>query len=289
MKIIYDIDSNLFKTKQEDDYLESLKEVITESGHSYHVIDMKSLIDDYTPDNNYIHFPWGSHWFIRQIESLYKFYECRYYVDRTMENYKVSTFTNYYDKFMLNDSNDLLFQPYWQFKKEWQENRDYVLMEDLFIRPDSGSKSFAGQVISNDVNNAHDTYEQFINTRDQIDKINPQEIIVTASVKDIQKEWRLFVSNGKVITGSTYSHIDDPEQISNKDLDKIKPYMENILLDGWQPDPTFMMDIGLVYIPETDDYQYRIIEFNATNTSYWYRLNPSMMIEELNKVILDSF
>ena len=68
----------------------------------------------------------------------------------------------------------------------------------VFIRPDSGEKDFTGKVVE------RDTFKGWAELIGSYVEVSPDTLCVVSSPVEIQKELRLVVSHGKVVTGSTY-------------------------------------------------------------------------------------
>lgn len=76
--------------------------------------------------------------------------------------------------------------------------------EEMFIRPTLDSKSFSGTVMSGD---DFQTWQEKVIQLGQDDEqptIRPSTMVCYAPVKQIMREWRFFVVDQKVITGSLY-------------------------------------------------------------------------------------
>lgn len=97
----------------------------------------------------------------------------------------------------------------------------------VFVRPDSGTKPFTGQVIS-DCNEL----EQIIQ------RIGQEELVVVSTPKEITMEWRFVVCQGNVVTGSQYL----PEEHMNIPI-CVWRFAQQIASESWQPDMCYTMDI----------------------------------------------
>jgi hypothetical protein len=127
-------------------------------------------------------------------------------------------------------------------------------LSKFFIRPLEDNKAFDGAVIDREM------LESW--------KRDPKKIymhhmpVVVSSVKEIYREYRLFVVNRKVITGSVYKVAGRP-YISEFIEDYVIDYV-NEVIKKWTPVDSFVIDIGLT------DQGLKVIEFNNINSSGFY-------------------
>ena len=114
----------------------------------------------------------------------------------TYTNSKYYDCSNYYPAFgnyLLNQDylmipkGDVIRQKEWIYYLEGEKN-------EVFIRPERGGKTFTGKSISKE------NLEDHINSLN----INDKDLCVISSPKEVYKEWRFLVVDGKIITGSQY-------------------------------------------------------------------------------------
>lgn len=131
---------------------------------------------------------------------------------------------------------------------------------NLFVKPPDDLKAFTG----------------FVATRDELDGLIKKhevrgeefpERIVIAPVAEVDAEWRLFVVDGEVITGSQYRPGGDPEL----PVDLLE--FARGLISQWTPAPVFVLDIGRV------DSGWKVIECNCFNWSRFYESNVPRIVE----------
>lgn len=144
----------------------------------------------------------------------------------------------------------------------------------FFIRPIHDTKSFTGQVMD---------WHSFCEWRDRIRELSPEdnstvtldtEVLVNTT-KDIYREYRLWIVNKNVVTGSLYK------------IGTIKRYEENIdsnviefannMAQLWSPIDAYVMDVAL-----TED-GYKIIEVNCLNSSGFYAGNMNKLVAALEE------
>ncbi|MFZ6681682.1 ATP-grasp domain-containing protein [Undibacterium sp. Tian12W] len=131
---------------------------------------------------------------------------------------------------------------------------DTARYKQFFIRPMEDNKAFDGTVIDN---------EMLADWRSDPEKSNLLELDVMVSpVKDIYREYRLFVVNGRVVTGSLYKMAGRPQVSADLD-DEVLAYAQTVV-SKWTPAQAFVMDVCL------SEDGYKVIEFNNINSSGFY-------------------
>jgi hypothetical protein len=159
-------------------------------------------------------------------------------------------------------------------------NDGYVYSEicnfynEFFIRPDADTKSFSGMVIN---------IEEFIKWCDKVEALEVDSFaptvtldteIIISSLKVIQQEFRLFVIDGEIITGSQYKLGDRVVSEPLIDNEVIRYARGNI--ERWCPDRFFAMDIAL-----TPD-GFKIIEINCGTSSGYYGSDIFKLVRALD-------
>lgn len=143
-----------------------------------------------------------------------------------------------------------------------------------FTRPCEDLKQYSGQVIE-----AEDCCNWL---KDAIQcessgsyKLEPDTEIILCQPKNIQAEWRWFVVNGQVVSGSMYRFKGQLQK-----AEELDPYVireAQYFADDWLPHRNCVMDLALV------DGEMKVIEFNTINSSGFYDHNVEMIISELWK------
>jgi hypothetical protein len=145
----------------------------------------------------------------------------------------------------------------------------------IFIRPDSGRKSFSGQLLSfGDIK------------RYQLAKDCGDEAwVCVATAKKIVKEWRVLIVDKEVVTACRYRRNGMLEMVKEFPP-SVREQAEFIAGCDWQPDIAYMLDIGLVIKPDSDSTgdELRIIEANPFSTSDLYCMDYEKVIDALNRV-----
>lgn len=134
---------------------------------------------------------------------------------------------------------------------------------EWFVRPSEDLKQFSGQVM-----NAKDCAEwlkdRMLCASSGSYQLSKDTMIVLAEPKTILAEWRWFIVDGKVISGSLYRKEGQLYKKRETDIDII--ILAQQLADGWLPSPCCVMDTAI--IEESSDT--KIVEFNCINASGFY-------------------
>lgn len=148
--------------------------------------------------------------------------------------------------------------------------------ELFFIRPDRDLKEFAGEVIS---------FGDFTAWQSKISAggylLGPDCKILVSEPVGISNEWRLFIVDGKVITGSHYRSYfrldvnpDVPDEVISfaEDMAKI-----------WTPSPVFVMDVG-----KSGEGLY-VIEANCFNSSGFYAADIKALVASITEYVKKTY
>lgn len=144
-------------------------------------------------------------------------------------------------------------------------------MTKVFARPSEDTKYFAGQVFERD--NFCFWLEEVKKISDP-ETLSPNTSIIVSNVVDIDCEFRLFVIDGKIITGSLYKTKN--QVIYSPYIDKEALDYAKEMLKIWQPDRAFVLDIALT--PKGP----KIIEINNINSSGFYASDIPKIIESVD-------
>lgn len=130
-----------------------------------------------------------------------------------------------------------------------------------FVRPSYDLKQFSGQVIG-----ARECYDWF---KDMLEcetsgsyKLEPDTEIVLCEPQNLDAEWRWFIVDGRIVSGSIYRVHNQLRGI--RELDETVIAEAQKLANGWLPARCVVMDIALV------NNELKVIEFNCINSSGFY-------------------
>lgn len=132
----------------------------------------------------------------------------------------------------------------------------------VFVRPDRDNKAFNGQLVRE---------EEILVFSGKVHGTDLDgEPIMISSPRNIEKEWRLWVLDGKIVSGSQYrrrSRLDISTGYPVELIDMVKG-----LCNLYSPSRVFVMDFGL--------YQgdYKVIEIGCFNSAGFYAANIESII-----------
>jgi hypothetical protein len=164
---------------------------------------------------------------------------------------------------------DAIWLPWGSIVKKKKMLAD-IFGKHLFIRPDSGFKSFTG------FNVKIDDLETEFAARQQTENTDPYEMCLIAKGKPIIGEYRMVVCNGRVITGSQYRW-DDKLDVRIDVHHEAWAMAEQVASHSWQLDTCYVVDIFL------GEHGPRIGEFNSFSSSGLYNCDLDAIVKSLSQ------
>ncbi|MGN4128096.1 ATP-grasp domain-containing protein [Lysinibacillus sphaericus] len=146
----------------------------------------------------------------------------------------------------------------------------YPIAEKFFIRPTGNTKLFSGMTV---------TKKDFLDWQERENKEGSPYIgqaLMIAPLQRIKVEYRFFVVNQKVITGSSYK-VGNKLDSSRKPSAEIVRYAEQIV-DKFQLAKAFVIDVA-----ETDK-GLKVVEYNNINTSGLYGCDEVAFVRAINEL-----
>lgn len=254
------------KTLAGEQTLKALTEAIDDNGSEYQLIEVVPFDTEvrYTPADQARPVIYGSSTFM--FGSLKHPYlkDGVFYDDDTFSMMK---YLKHWGSYMLNADGDIVAAG--AIGTLAFEDTDIV-----FVRPDSDSKSFAG-----DVYEFGDLKRRF----GALDGHNPfldqDSLVLLAKPKRIEKEWRSFIVSGKVVSASRY-RIDGRLAVDGDDIpDEMIAFCE-AMYQVYHPHEVFVMDVALY------QGQYKIIECNCFNGSGVYAHDWRQIVKAVEAYIV---
>jgi hypothetical protein len=157
---------------------------------------------------------------------------------------------------------------------------EVVRFEDIkftgkkFIRPVDDLKLFAGMVVDSD--NFTEWQDKVVMYDDGM--VTKNTLCVVSDTKTIVREYRFFVVDGKVVTGSQYK-LGNRLYFKTLDPSWFEWVYVQRKVDQWQPDRGFVIDIA-----ELSDKSFKIIEVNNLNSSGFYACDVSKIIQAVDAI-----
>ncbi len=146
-----------------------------------------------------------------------------------------------------------------------------VPWNEFFFRPLEDGKEFAGRLIS--FAEQRMWAESIVEIEQQnYTTIDSDTKVIAAPIKNIEREYRYFIVDGKVITGSRYKLGD---QVSyNTNVDDSWDFVQQ-MVDLWQPADAFVLDIAL------SNGVYKVLEINCLNSAGYYAIDVSKLVQAI--------
>lgn len=187
-------------------------------------------------------------------------------------NFKGYLCSEYYSRF-----GDLLFNDKYILMSLSELNRQKFFIYGMlgkegvvFLRPDSGEKSFTAQLVDiQDLN-------EFCVSNSHL----KHELVLASTPKNIVWEGRFVCSGSEVIAQSTYKFQGVLTQIPSvpvKSLDVLKV----VLGIDYKPDVVFCVDIC-----GTSDDEFFLLELNAFSSSGLYACDKKKIVNRVSKIVL---
>lgn len=142
-------------------------------------------------------------------------------------------------------------------------------IDEYFIKPNDDLKQFTGQKMTS--YELLDFYNRTILVTNGI--VNSKTLVSISSVKEILREWRLIIVDGKVITASQYLPIQQPF-VPPEVID-----FGNKCAQIHSPAGVYVMDVSF-------DTDFKIIECNCFNGSGFYECDLSLIIKSVSEFVM---
>lgn len=154
----------------------------------------------------------------------------------TLDNYRCQAYYPDMERFLFNTPYTIL--PLDRLLAVGNElERQYGGHGCLFIRPDSGFKTFTGQVFELDAIEAD--FHKLMGFYD----LSMPTLVLVSSPKNIEHEYRLFVVDDQVVAGTTYRK-NRRLEVSPDVPDEVYAFARRVLSETtYRPDPAWVMDI----------------------------------------------
>lgn len=152
-----------------------------------------------------------------------------------------------------------------------------VPYEKAFVRPVSGLKSFAGEVVYKE------DRREWYHDRSAGGHLFPASTpCVIAAAKPVLEEWRLFMVNGQFISGSMYRK--NHRRFCERVVPDVVAEFAERTLELWSPDVIVVMDICRVRKGDL-----RVVEFNCFNAAGFYEANRDIVLRAVDEHINTAF
>ncbi len=182
------------------------------------------------------------------------------------------TYYSYWGKHLFNK--DYIMLPLLELSRRREEiYKQFGIDDCIFMRPDSGAKTFYGAVYPLD-----ELDQELKLMEGYAGKPLDEILVVISSPKPIDREWRVVVAHQYgVIAASQYKKNDklDEEEGCPSEVVKIA---ESIAMEDWQPDKIYTVDIC------ESNGQFHFLEVNSFSCSGLYACDPKPIVEIASKI-----
>lgn len=172
------------------------------------------------------------------------------------------------DNKLLANSNHV-FATYKDFKSRKDFFYDIFQTNKIFVRPNCGLKTFTGVPIH------QDEFDYEMNTLEKLTSVSDDTLILISNCKKITNEYRFFIVNREVITGSQYKLNDELNIASGYSQEAFNVAVQ-MAKNKWQPDIAYVCDVGIV------NGEPKIIELNSFSCSGFYACDIDLIINAID-------
>ena len=145
--------------------------------------------------------------------------------------------------------------------------------QPVFIRPCWDDKAFAGFVIEPDA--LREWQSRALDIVDTAATLTPETPVLTAPPKAILREFRFFIVEGLVITGSLYR--EQGHRRYSTDCEETAWACAQTAAGIWRPDKAFVIDVAMTHGGP------KIIEINCMNSAGFYEADLDLLVEALEQ------
>ena len=246
-----------------DNSYDNLFEEVIKQGHEAHFLNVKNYFEDKLDYHHEKVLFQGS---IQLAKKLKKDLNTCYPVAWLTESkYLCSNYYPLFGDILFNDK--YAFVPFNELQRQkWNFYSWFGKEALIFVRPDSGEKTFTGGVVD---------LQYFDKEWNNLaDKIDPNQLVVVSTPKNIVGEWRFVCDyEQNIIAQSTYIYNKQKTYIPTAPKEATD-FCKEILSRKYIPDPMFTVDIC-----EDTDGKYWLLEFNSFSSAGLYACELTKIVE----------
>ena len=153
--------------------------------------------------------------------------------------------------------------------------KDFPMKEEMFVKPSKDLKAFAGIIVPKGKTIYEEVYSHQLssNFADNPD----DEVIMIAPLKEIVKEYRNFVINGKIVDSSIYKIGPKVtyEVPTDFELEQLRDFLD-VLKDYYEPHSAYVVDFA-----KLEDGSLELIEYNCINCAGMYAVDRRKIFNAL--------
>lgn len=174
-------------------------------------------------------------------------------------------------------NNDYVITTLFNFKKTYGDWYDNFQTAELFVRPDSGIKTFAATPI---------LYQNCLSELRAISNgVSDESLICISSCKTFGDEIRFVVCDKHIVSGSRYATNSGNTIIEDQNISpELQSFAESVLKDMiWTPDDIFTLDVC-----QTDNGP-KIVELNSFSCAGLYACDMEQVIIKVSEHTLNLY
>lgn len=190
------------------------------------------------------------------------------------KNMCCKTYYSYWGKYLFNQ--DYIMLPMLEIKRRREEIfKQFGIDDTIWIRPDSGSKTFAGQTVPLEfLDREFDLFGNYAGK--PIDEI----IAIISSPKKIDKEWRIVVAHQYGVVASSLYKEDGKLKEAEGSPSGVIEIANRIAMEDWQPDKMYTVDVC------ESNGKFYFLEANSLSCSGFYACSVKPIVEIASKIAL---
>lgn len=144
----------------------------------------------------------------------------------------------------------------------------------LFMRPDDNKKSFSGMVVSKD------KFDKWYNDESEFCEPDHKSMAVVAKPVSLDGEWRFIVSNGSVVSSSSYLIAGDWND-HTPTPNEAMALAVTVANDPWQPDDIYVVDIC-----KTKFGEFKVVEIGSVNCAGFYGCDVGKVMDAMTEIAI---
>lgn len=193
------------------------------------------------------------------------------------ENFSYEKWCKHYGDFLLNPREHTTinrFDDMVQMYDDLHASFSDFQYENHFFRPCGDSKHFAGMVKSS---KEFSEWGHKVLELEEESSIQPDLMILSSPIKQILREYRFFIVDGQVITGSQYK--EGSRVVGKECKESFVIKFARKMADIWCPDKAFVLDVAMVPSGEL-----KVIEINSMNSSGFYDCDMAKVVNAIEEL-----
>ena len=177
------------------------------------------------------------------------------------ENLNCAVYYAYFGEFLLNEHYSIMPGVEAIRQRDWLFST-FGIADEVFARPVNSDKLFVGRRIDR-----FSFAQSLASTR-----FDPATLVAIATPRSIEREWRLIVTEDRIIASSQYA-VRGQRSVQEGCPNEVRAFAEGMLTQArWRPDPIFMLDVC------ESEGRLRLVELNGFSGSWLYQCRLSDVV-----------